>query len=49
VSLDLLLIRLFDAVEKHYGVKIEYTFPDAEEVITSLISHRLAHVVDAYN
>jgi adenylyl-sulfate reductase (glutathione) len=24
--------RLFDAVEKHYGINIEYTFPDAVEV-----------------
>lgn len=24
--------RLFDKVEKHYGIKIEYTFPDADEV-----------------
>lgn len=23
--------RLFDAVEKHYGIHIEYTFPDAKE------------------
>lgn len=23
--------RVFDAVEKHYGVHIEYTFPDADE------------------
>jgi adenylyl-sulfate reductase (glutathione) len=23
--------RLFDTVEKHYGIKIEYTFPDAQE------------------
>ncbi|GMH45192.1 hypothetical protein BSKO_13149 [Bryopsis sp. KO-2023] len=26
--------RVFDKVEKHYGIKIEYTFPDAEEVMT---------------
>ena len=25
--------RLFDAVEKHYGIKIEYTFPEASEVM----------------
>eukprot|EP00889_Picochlorum_renovo_P001188 jgi/Picre1/28218/NNA_003624.t1 len=25
--------RLFDAVEKHYGIRIEYTFPEAEEVV----------------
>lgn len=25
--------QLFDAVEKHYGIKIEYTFPDAQEVM----------------
>ena len=24
--------RLFDAVEKHYNIHIEYTFPDAQEV-----------------
>ena len=24
--------RLFDAVEKHYGIKIEFTFPDSDEV-----------------
>lgn len=24
--------RLFDKVEKHYGIRIEYTFPDADEV-----------------
>ncbi len=23
--------RVFDAVEKHYGIHIEYTFPDADE------------------
>jgi adenylyl-sulfate reductase (glutathione) len=23
--------QLFDAVEKHYGIRIEYTFPDAQE------------------
>lgn len=23
--------RLFDKVEKHYGIRIEYTFPDAQE------------------
>jgi adenylyl-sulfate reductase (glutathione) len=23
--------RVFDAVEKHYGIRIEYTFPDADE------------------
>jgi 3'-phosphoadenosine 5'-phosphosulfate sulfotransferase (PAPS reductase)/FAD synthetase len=22
--------RLFDKVEKHYGIKIEYTFPEAQ-------------------
>ena len=22
---------MFEAVEKHYGIKIEYTFPDADE------------------
>jgi adenylyl-sulfate reductase (glutathione) len=25
--------QLFDAVEKHYGIKIEYTFPDSDEVV----------------
>ncbi|KAL4853877.1 5'-adenylylsulfate reductase 3 [Chlorella vulgaris] len=25
--------RLFDKVEKHYGIKIEYTFPEAQEVM----------------
>lgn len=25
--------RLFDAVEKHYGIRIEYTFPDSDEVV----------------
>ena len=25
--------RLFDAVEKHYGIRIEYTFPDAQETM----------------
>ena len=25
--------QLFDAVEKHYAIKIEYTFPDAQEVM----------------
>jgi adenylyl-sulfate reductase (glutathione) len=25
--------RLFDAVEKHYGIHIEYTFPDAQETM----------------
>ena len=25
--------QLFDAVEKHYGIKIEYTFPDSQEVM----------------
>jgi 3'-phosphoadenosine 5'-phosphosulfate sulfotransferase (PAPS reductase)/FAD synthetase len=25
--------QLFDAVEKHYGIRIEYTFPDAEETM----------------
>jgi adenylyl-sulfate reductase (glutathione) len=29
--------QLFDAVEKHYGIHIEYTFPDAGEV-TELVS-----------
>lgn len=24
--------RLFDKVEKHYGIRIEYTFPEAQEV-----------------
>merc|ERR1719322_2054683 len=24
--------RLFDRVEKHYGIKIEFTFPDSDEV-----------------
>lgn len=24
---------MFDAVEKHYGINIEYTFPDAEETL----------------
>jgi hypothetical protein len=24
---------VFDAVEKHYGIKIEYTFPDAQETM----------------
>ena len=23
--------QVFDAVEKHYGIRIEYTFPDAQE------------------
>lgn len=25
--------QLFDAVEKHYGIHIEYTFPDGQEVM----------------
>lgn len=25
--------RVFDAVEKRYGVRIEYTFPEAQEVM----------------
>ncbi len=25
--------RLFDKVEKHYGIRIEYTFPDARETM----------------
>ena len=25
--------RLFQAVEKHYGIHIEYTFPDAQETM----------------
>ena len=25
--------RLFDKVEKHYNIRIEYTFPDAQETI----------------
>ena len=25
--------RLFDKVEKHYGIRIEYTFPDAQETM----------------
>ena len=25
--------QLFDAVEKHYGIRIEYTFPDAQECV----------------
>eukprot|EP00803_Ostreobium_quekettii_P008136 evm.model.scf_818.1 EVM.evm.TU.scf_818.1 scf_818:2778-7848(-) len=25
--------QLFDQVEKHYGIKIEYTFPDTQEVV----------------
>ena len=25
--------QLFDAVEKHYGIRIEYTFPDAQETM----------------
>lgn len=25
--------QLFDAVEKHYGIHIEYTFPDAQETM----------------
>jgi adenylyl-sulfate reductase (glutathione) len=25
--------QLFDAVEKHYGIKIEYTFPESSEVL----------------
>ena len=25
--------RLFDSVEKHYGIRIEYTFPDAQETM----------------
>jgi len=29
--------RLFDRVEKHYGIKIEFTFPDAQEV-TELVN-----------
>lgn len=29
--------RLFDKVEKHYNIRIEYTFPDAKEV-TELVS-----------
>ena len=29
--LDKETYELFDAVEKHYGINIEYTFPDAQE------------------
>ena len=29
-------LQLFDKVEKHYGIRIEYTFPDAQET-TDLI------------
>jgi len=25
--------QLFEAVEKHYGVRIEYTFPDSQETM----------------
>ena len=25
--------RLFETVEKHYGIRIEYTFPDAQETM----------------
>jgi hypothetical protein len=25
--------QLFDRVEKHYGIRIEYTFPDAQETM----------------
>ena len=25
--------RVFEAVEKHYGIHIEYTFPDAQETM----------------
>jgi adenylyl-sulfate reductase (glutathione) len=25
--------QLFDAVEKHYGIRVEYTFPDAQETM----------------
>lgn len=25
--------RVFDKVEKHYGIRIEYTFPEAEETM----------------
>ncbi len=25
--------QIFDAVEKHYGIRIEYTFPDAQETM----------------
>lgn len=25
--------QLFDAVEKHYGIRIEYTFPESQEVV----------------
>ena len=25
--------RLFNTVEKHYGIRIEYTFPDAQETM----------------
>lgn len=25
--------QLFDAVEKHYGIRIEYTFPDSQEIM----------------
>lgn len=25
--------QIFDAVEKHYGIRIEYTFPDAQECV----------------
>jgi adenylyl-sulfate reductase (glutathione) len=25
--------QLFDSVEKHYGIKIEYTFPESDEVL----------------
>lgn len=30
---DAAMHRLFDKVEKHYGIRIEYTFPDADEVL----------------
>ena len=28
--------RLFDKVEKHYGIRIEYTFPDAQVGVLTL-------------
>ena len=31
--------RLFDKVEKRYGIHIEYTFPDAEETV-DLVSRK---------
>ena len=31
--LNLETYQLFEAVEKHYGIHIEYTFPDAQETM----------------